>query len=46
MHNPFKVETDASGYAMGEIKTYEGRPICYDSEVFHGEILNYPTYEK
>lgn len=23
-----------------------GRPICYHSKVFHGEFLNYGTYEK
>jgi hypothetical protein len=23
-----------------------GRPVCYHFEVFHGEVLNYPTYDK
>jgi hypothetical protein len=39
LYNPFKLETDASGYAMGEILMQGGRPICYHSKIFHGEIL-------
>jgi hypothetical protein len=46
LHNPFKVDIDASGYAMGEILMQGGRPIYYHFEVFHGVVLNYPTYEK
>jgi hypothetical protein len=40
------VETDASGYAMGAILMQGGKPICYHSEMFHGGVLNYPTYDK
>jgi len=43
LQKPFKVEIDASGYAMGEIQMQGGRPMCYHFEVFHGVILNYPT---
>jgi len=40
------VETDASWYAMGAVLMQGGRPVCYDFEVFHGVVLNYPTYDK
>jgi hypothetical protein len=46
LQNPFEVETNASGYAMGDILMQGGRPVCYHSEIFHGEVLNYPTYDK
>jgi hypothetical protein len=23
-----------------------GKPVCYHSEMFHGGVLNYPTYDK
>jgi hypothetical protein len=44
--NPFEVEIDASGYAMGEILMQGGRLVCYHSDIFHGEVINYPTYDK
>lgn len=25
---------------------HEGRLVCYHYEVFHVEVLNYPTYDK
>jgi len=31
---------------MGVFLMHGGRRVCYYSEVFHGEILNFPTYEK
>jgi hypothetical protein len=43
---PFEVETNASGYAMGAFFMQGGRPVCYHMEIFHGEVLNYPTYDK
>jgi hypothetical protein len=46
LQKPFEVETVASGYAMGAVLTQGGRPIYYHSEVFHGAVLNYPTYDK
>jgi hypothetical protein len=46
LQNPFEVETDASGYAMGAVLMQGGRHVGYHSEVFHGAILNYPNYYK
>jgi hypothetical protein len=46
LQNPFKVETDASGYVMGAIMMQGGRHVFYHSKVFHGVVLNYPTYDK
>jgi hypothetical protein len=40
------VEIDASGYVMGEIFMQGGKLVCYDSKMFHGGVLNYPTYDK
>jgi len=46
LQNPYEVETDESGYAMGVFLMQGGRMTCYHYEVFHWEILNYPTYDK
>lgn len=35
-----------NGYVMGVVLKQGGRPICYHSKLFNGEILNYPTYDK
>jgi len=40
------VEIDASGYVMEVVLMQGGRSVCYHSEVFHGAVLNYPTYNK
>jgi ectoine hydroxylase-related dioxygenase (phytanoyl-CoA dioxygenase family) len=45
-HNPFELETYASGYAMEAVLMQGGRLIFYHSKVFHGAILNYRTYDK
>jgi hypothetical protein len=42
----FSVYIDASVYAMGSILMQGGMVICYHSKVFHGGVLNYPTYDK
>jgi hypothetical protein len=46
LHKSFEVETDASGSAMGVVMMQGGRLLCYHFEVFHGVVLNYPTYNK
>jgi hypothetical protein len=35
-----------SGYSMGASLMQGGRIIFYHSKVFHGEVLNFPTYDK
>jgi hypothetical protein len=42
----FEVETNASGYAMGEVLMPEGIHVFYHSGLFHGVFLKYPTYKK
>jgi len=46
VQQPFEVETNASGYAMGAILMQGGRLVSYHSKLFHGSVLNYPTYDK
>lgn len=40
------MKIDASGYAMGVVLMYEGRPLLQHFKKFHGEVLNYLTYDK
>jgi len=40
------VKKIASGYVMGRAFMQGERIVCYHSKVFHGEVLNYPTYNK
>jgi hypothetical protein len=40
------VEMDASGYAMGVGLVQGGKLVCYHFEMFHGRVVDYPTYEK
>ena len=44
LQQPFEIEMDASGYAMGVVLMQGGRPISYHSELFHGALFKYPTY--
>ncbi|CAL9018893.1 unnamed protein product, partial [Prunus brigantina] len=46
LQKPFEVEADASNYAMGAVLFQDGKPIAYHSEMFSGQILKYPTYDK
>jgi len=46
LQNPFKVEENASGYAMGVVLMKGDKLVCYHYEMFHESILNYPTYDK
>jgi hypothetical protein len=46
LQRPFELETDASGYALGAVLMQGGRHVCYHSELFHGVVLDYPTYDK
>jgi hypothetical protein len=46
IQQPFEIETDASGYTMGEVLMQYRKPICYHSETFNQVVVNYPTYDK
>jgi hypothetical protein len=46
LHNPFEVEMDASGYAIGVVLMQRGKFVCYHYEMFYGAVLNYPMYGK
>ena len=46
LQQPFEIETDASGYAMGVVLMHHKKPICYHSGTFSKTIINYPTYDK
>jgi hypothetical protein len=46
LQQPFEIETDASGYAMGAVLMQYRKPICYHSETFNQVVVNYPTYDK
>jgi hypothetical protein len=45
-HNPSEVDIDASRYAIGLILMEGGKLVCYHYDIFHGRVLNYPTYDK
>jgi hypothetical protein len=42
----FELDLDASGYDMGVLLMKGDNPICYYFDMFHGGVLNYPTYDK
>ena len=46
LQQPFEIEIDASGYAMGAVLMQHKKPICYHTETFSKTIINYPTYDK
>jgi hypothetical protein len=46
LQKPFNVEPNASGYTMGVVLMRRGKLVCYHSEMFHGGVLNYLTYDK
>jgi hypothetical protein len=46
IQEPFKIEIDTSGYAMGAILIQYRNPIYYHSETFNQVVVNYPTYDK
>ena len=46
LRQPFEIQTDASDCAMGPIIMQHGKPILFHSEIFHGGVTNYPTYDK
>ena len=46
LQQPFEIETDASGFAMGAVLMQGRKPVCYHSETFSTMVSNYPTYDK
>jgi hypothetical protein len=42
----FKIETDASDYALGAVLTQHDHPVAYHSEKPSDTIWKYPTYDK
>jgi hypothetical protein len=46
LQQPFEIEIDASGYAMGVVLMQYHKPICYHSDTFNQVVVNYPTYNK
>ena len=46
LQQPFKIETDASGYTMDAVLMQYHKHICYHSETFNQAVVNYPTYDK
>jgi hypothetical protein len=46
LQQPFEIETDASGYAMGAVLMQYRKRICYHSKTFNQVVVNYPTYDK
>jgi hypothetical protein len=46
LKKPLKVEIYASGYDMGVVLMKGSKLVCYHYDMFHGGVLNYPTYDK
>jgi len=46
IQRPFEIDIYVSGYALGAVLMQGGMPMCYHSELFHGVVLDYPTYDK
>ena len=46
LRQPFKIQTDASDYAMGAVLMQHGKPISFHFEISNGAVTNYPTYDK
>lgn len=46
LQQPFKIETNASDYAIGAVLTQQGNPVSYHSETLSDTIQKYPTYYK
>jgi hypothetical protein len=46
LQHPFENDTDSNGYVVGEKLMQYRKPICYHSETFNQDVVNYPTYDK
>ena len=46
IQQPFEIEIDVSGYAMGAVLMQRRKPLCFHSETFSKAVMGYPTYDK
>jgi hypothetical protein len=46
LQQPFEIDKNANGYAIGAVLMQYNKPICYHSRNFNQDIVNYPTYDK
>jgi len=46
LKQPFKAETNASGYAIGAVITQHGHLVAYHNETLSDTVRKYPTYDK
>jgi hypothetical protein len=46
LRQPFEIQTYARNYEMGSVLLQHGKPICFHSETFNDDMINYPTYDK
>ena len=46
LQQPFKIETNASDYAVGAFLTQHGHPVAYHSETLFDAAHKYPDYDK
>jgi hypothetical protein len=46
LQHPFKIEIDASYYAMGVVLSQHSHPMAYLSETLSDVVRRYPTYDK
>jgi hypothetical protein len=46
LQQPFDIETDALGYAIGVVLTQHGKLVSYHSETLSDGVCIYPTYDK
>jgi hypothetical protein len=40
LKNPFELETNVSGYALGVVLMQGDKSLCYHCEMFHGGVMN------
>ena len=46
LQQPFKIEIDASDYAIGAVLTQQGHLVAFHSDTLSDTVHKYPTYDK
>ena len=46
LHQPFKIEMDATDYALGTMITQSVQPIMFHFETFNDVVIRYSIFEK